>query len=156
MIKTNWQKGTLVEPARVLSDGTIKPAKYEGATPLSPEMLNQMENNIEMELESIKEKVNKTWTLIDTVKGANAISLPENFSELYIKCNVGNDVYSNLIIKEVLTGTYQSFDIGGRSTVSSMGAGVTVKISLTSVMLNYLYSNGVDRTKDTYTAVFYK
>lgn len=47
MKKIGWENGTLVEPAKVLSDGTVQPAQYEGKTPLNASNLTQMENNTE-------------------------------------------------------------------------------------------------------------
>ena len=45
--RVGWENGTLVEPAKVLSDNTVQPAQYEGTTPLSAANLKKMEDNTE-------------------------------------------------------------------------------------------------------------
>lgn len=56
MDKIQWENGTLVSQAKVNVGGNIyevEPAVYSGATPISAENLNQMQDNTE---EAIKEK----------------------------------------------------------------------------------------------------
>lgn len=158
MIKTNWQKGTLVEPAKVLSDGSIQPAQYEGATPLSPEMLNQMEDNIESAILETENEINNKfeWKFWKSVTGKTPISLPENFNELFICCNLNKDHYTNIIPKVILSTTSKNFNINGRKTSSSYGAGVTSDISLSSYVLRFLYSNDVDRSQETTSTIYYR
>ena len=47
MEKINFEAGTIVTPAKVNEDKTITPAVWEGKTPLSPFMLNKLQENIE-------------------------------------------------------------------------------------------------------------
>lgn len=47
MKKINFEEGVLVAPAKVNEDGTITSAKRTGTTPLSPHVLNLMQENIE-------------------------------------------------------------------------------------------------------------
>ena len=47
LTRIGWQNGTLVESAKVLDDGTVQPAVYEGTTKLSASNLAQMEDNTE-------------------------------------------------------------------------------------------------------------
>lgn len=47
MNKINFEDGQLVSPAYLKEDGTIEEAVYEGETPLSAYMLNQMQDNAE-------------------------------------------------------------------------------------------------------------
>lgn len=50
MKKINFKNGTLLSKAKVTINGTIyevEPEEYEGETPLSAEILNEAQNNIE-------------------------------------------------------------------------------------------------------------
>ena len=63
MKKTNWQDGTLVSKAKVIIDGVtheVEPEEYEGQTPLSSSMLNEMEDNIETSINGKKILVETT------------------------------------------------------------------------------------------------
>lgn len=51
--RIGWENGTLIESAKVLEDGTIQPAQYEGSTPLSANNLKEMEDNTEEALNEI-------------------------------------------------------------------------------------------------------
>lgn len=51
--RVGWENGTLVESAKVLADGTVQPAQYEGSTPLSANNLKAMEDNTEEALNEI-------------------------------------------------------------------------------------------------------
>lgn len=55
LTRIGWENGTLVESAKVLSDGTIQEAQYDCNTPLSAENLTKMEDNIE---NFVEEEVN--------------------------------------------------------------------------------------------------
>ena len=77
--RIGWENGTLVEPAKMLSDGTVQPAQYEGTTPLSADNLKKMENNTE---DFVNEQVGDLNSLNTTDKSSlvNAINsmFPEN------------------------------------------------------------------------------
>lgn len=48
-MKTKFQNGTLISKAKVVIDNTaydVEPAEYEGTTPLSAEVLNEMQDNL--------------------------------------------------------------------------------------------------------------
>lgn len=63
MKKTNWQDGTLASKAKVIIDGVtheVEPEEYEGQTPLSSSMLNEMEDNIETSINGKKILVETT------------------------------------------------------------------------------------------------
>jgi len=54
MEKINFQNGTLISKAKVTIDNAVyevEPEEYEGTTPLSAEVLNQMQDNIENAIE---------------------------------------------------------------------------------------------------------
>ena len=51
--RVGWENGALVESAKVLADGTVQPAQYEGSTPLSANNLKAMEDNTEEALNEI-------------------------------------------------------------------------------------------------------
>ena len=55
--RIGWENGNLIEQAKVLSDGTIQPAQYEGSTPLSASNLKKMEDNAEEILNEIDERL---------------------------------------------------------------------------------------------------
>lgn len=56
MKKIPFEEGVLITPAKVNEDGTITPAKRTGTTPLSPHVLDLLQDNIEEEIELSKEE----------------------------------------------------------------------------------------------------
>lgn len=73
MKKTNWQDGTLVSKAKVIIDGVtheVEPEEYEGQTPLSSSMLNEMEDNIETSINGKKILVETTSVIIQNTNYA--------------------------------------------------------------------------------------
>ena len=66
MKKTNWQDGILISKAKVIIDNVVyevEPEEYEGQTPLSGELLRQMEDNVEESINGKKVVIN-TSTVI--------------------------------------------------------------------------------------------
>ena len=58
MKKINFQNGTLISRGKVEVDGKVydvEPPQYEGTTPLSAEILNELQKNIEEEFSTLKE-----------------------------------------------------------------------------------------------------
>lgn len=96
------------------------------------------------------------WKFLKSVTGKTPISLPENFNELFICCNLNNDHYTNIIPKVILSTTSKNFNINGRKTSSSYGAGATSDISLSSYVLRFLYSNDVDRSQEATSTIYYR
>ena len=96
------------------------------------------------------------WKFLKSVTGKTPISLPENFNELFICCNLNKDHYTNIIPKVILSTTSKNFNINGRKTSSSYGAGATSDISLSSYVLRFLYSNDVDRSQETTSTIYYR
>lgn len=78
MIK--WEDGKLVSPAKVNEDGTISPAVYEGATPLSAYNLNKMQNDL-----------NGYSGIVKITKATSIITLPKYYK---VGANV-LEVYGN-------------------------------------------------------------
>ena len=115
-------------------------------------------NSAKWEKTVVTDEINERfkWKLAGTATGKTAITLPDHFNEILVRCNVNSDNYTNIIPKEILISTLQNFNIGGRRTTTNYGAGVKVNASLTSVNLEYLYSNGVDQSDNTTTRVYYR
>lgn len=62
MNKINFEAGTQVSPAKVTIDNVdheVTPAVWEGNTPLSPFVLNKIQDNIEEDINSTKEEIEK-------------------------------------------------------------------------------------------------
>lgn len=57
-----WEDGKLVSPAKVNEDGTITPAVYQGATPLSANNLNKMQEDLEKGITDVKNDLEKEIT----------------------------------------------------------------------------------------------
>ena len=77
MEKINFQNGTLISKAKVTIDNTVydvEPAEYEGTTPLSAEILNQMQDNIE---KAIEEKQANIDALNKNINSRNTYSTTE-------------------------------------------------------------------------------
>ncbi len=69
MEKINFENGTLISKAKVLINGTIyevEPAQYEGSTPLSAQILNEMQGNIETAIEEVQTNTNDKLNNINT------------------------------------------------------------------------------------------
>ena len=63
MDKINFQNGTLVAKAKVTINGTVyevEPEEYEGETPLSAEILNEMQDNIENAIPIVVDNLTST------------------------------------------------------------------------------------------------
>lgn len=63
MDKINFQNGILVAKAKVTINGTVyevEPEEYEGETPLSAEILNEMQDNIENAINTVQNNLNTT------------------------------------------------------------------------------------------------
>ena len=78
MKKTNFKNGTLVSKAKVTINSTIyegEPEKYEGETPLSAEVLNEMQGNIE---ESINGKRILATTTSEITQNTN-YTVPQKY-----------------------------------------------------------------------------
>lgn len=128
MKKTNWQNGTLVNKAKVVIDNVtyeVEPEEYEGQTPFSAEMMNEMEDNIE-------KSINGTKILVETTSIITAntnYTVPQKYNvgknDLYVYCEgmllvknenyveVGADETESTIIQfkdwDVPTGTKLEF-----------------------------------------------
>lgn len=135
MIKTNWQKGTLVEPARVLSDGTIQPAQYEGATPLSPEMLNQMEDNIESAILETENEINNLNEQVDSI-GQRWTYYGGNVGTTY-SANGWRNAFNPITTPALEQGTYLVImGFTGRPSNTSNSGVSTIRITLDGVEYN--------------------
>lgn len=109
MDKINFQNGILVAKAKVTINGTVyevEPEEYEGETPLSAEILNEMQDNIENAINNVDEKFNYsteekvvgTWidgkplyqktysgTMVNASSEAkNIINIDVDYSEIWI------------------------------------------------------------------------
>lgn len=135
MIKTNWQKGTLVEPARVLSDGSIQPAQYEGATPLSPEMLNQMEDNIENAILGAKNEIYNLNEQVNSI-GQRWTYYGGNVSTTY-SANGWRNAFNPITTPALEQGTYLVImGFTGRPNTASNSGVSTIRITLDGAEYN--------------------
>lgn len=113
MKKINFKNGTLVSKAKVIIDNTIhevEPEEYEGETPLSAEILNQIQDNIEeaingKELYKNSDGNSSEITLSDNVENYNLIKI---FYKLHSSAGVQYDLYGSTEI----SATDKYFSIG--------------------------------------------
>lgn len=94
--RIGWENGTLVESGKVLDDGTVQPAQYEGSTPLNATNLQAMENNVE---NFVNEEIQ---TILDAI---TPVTLYENSSGTYENFTL-NDSVSNYSYIDIIS--YQS------------------------------------------------
>ena len=87
MEKINFEAGTIVTPAKVNEDKTITPAVWEGKTPLSPFMLNKLQENIENDqieqntvIDELKAKTIKCLQEVETPTPVSGTSIDLNDS----------------------------------------------------------------------------
>lgn len=84
MQKIDWENGTVIDEAHVIIDSqryNVVPEEYDGATPISAENLNEMQDNIEAEINSVKTLINRTnvlWTGAWHMNANQTITLSEN------------------------------------------------------------------------------
>lgn len=92
MDKINFEAGTQVSPAKVTIDNVdhnVTPAVWEGNTPLSPFVLNTMQDNIEEDINSTKSHKYHLIITEDIDAGAN-VTLPcyyavgQNVLDVYV------------------------------------------------------------------------
>ena len=70
MDKINFRNGILVAKAKVTINGTVyevEPEEYEGETPLSAEILNEMQDNIENAINTVQSNLNTTNQSIENL-----------------------------------------------------------------------------------------
>lgn len=90
-----------------------------------------------------------SWTLVGTQTGTTAITLPADFSELYIEVQRGSDSVfcSTNIIKAVLSSTAKTYAITAGSSTNTSSFAAAVNVSSTSVALD-----NVTKVADNITA----
>ena len=88
MKKINFKNGTLVSKSKVTIDNTIyevEPEEYEGETPLSAELLNEMQDNIEKAIDEVdtglNNKINGTVLYEDATGTNGAVTFNEKIQE---------------------------------------------------------------------------
>ncbi len=65
MNKINFENGTLISPAKVEVDGVVYeviPELYDGATPLTADILNQLQKNVEDAINDVTDEVDALMT----------------------------------------------------------------------------------------------
>lgn len=75
MKKINFEAGTQISPAKVNEDNTITPAVYEGNTPLSPFVLNTLQDNIEKEFQVDKTTISGKTSQEGTPSSTNIVPI---------------------------------------------------------------------------------
>lgn len=72
MTKIPFENGELVQAGYVMIDGvkyeTVEPV-YNGTTPVSADILNQMQNNVESAINSVETLIGDTGSLLDNLNG---------------------------------------------------------------------------------------
>lgn len=75
MEKIEFEEGKIIEPAKVNEDNTITPAVWEGKTPLSPFVLNKLQDNIENDQVTQNKAIIKCLQEIETPTPVSGESL---------------------------------------------------------------------------------
>lgn len=136
--RVGWENGTLVEPAKVLSDNTVQPAQYEGTTPLSADNLKKMENNTE---KFVNEQVGDLNSLNTTDKSSLVSAINEVNSKIKIA------TFSKTSNQQMNTG-YQTFTLqngsGDVDIFQNNNGVITLKknIRILFVLINVELDNG--------------
>ena len=115
MDKINFQNGILVAKAKVTINGTVyevEPEEYEGETPLSAEILNEMQNNVEKAINEVDEKMQRTvlYKNINGKQASSGITLSEsvdNYDFIEIYCHEDKQKLSAIaVITQKITKPY--------------------------------------------------
>lgn len=119
MKKIEFKEGKLVQTGFVEIDGriyNISEAEYTGETPLSPEILNMMQENIEEGIEEAKKELTITTHIIHVsslIPEGNEFTLP-------CKYRVGNHSlrvhWENVLLEEGENGNYM--EVGDKDSIS--------------------------------------
>lgn len=123
-------------------------------------------NDLEQRIKDGFDKVdtNLEWKLLDSVTGNTIVTLPEDFSELFILAKAGNTqtsnkyiAYSFNIIRDVLPVDDPIFLSNGYAHETSKGSTYCqLKITKKSVFLNEFYNTGYNNTSTAILDVYYK
>lgn len=155
MDKITFQNGTLVSPAKVNIDGTIyevTPAEFDGSTPLTASLFNQMQTNIENAINALNTKL----------EGSVLYENAEGISEGNIVLNESMANYKRLVfyspngewIGEMLTnatqGVLQQLDQGSENTMLRIARlNITNNTTLTFYSNKTSYYNGTSWGRST-------
>lgn len=105
MNKINFENGTLVEPAKVIINGVtynVIPEEWSTNTPLSAEILNQLQSNVES---AINDVTNNNGRINNNMFSlASGVELIENQSFF-----IGNMVFINLKLISNVTTDYKTY-----------------------------------------------
>lgn len=151
MNKINFQNGTLVSKAKVTVNGTVyevEPAEYEGTTPLSAEVLNQMQDNIETD---INEKKQDTDNKLTKLKGT-VLYESTTGSKNDITLNESAENYESLEIEYKYQNTYNTakvFNPSGKLVSLSISTSVS-QYNAARVQYKTVAINGTSITNNQY------
>lgn len=105
MNKINFENGTLIEPAKVIINGVtynVVPEEWSTNTPLSAEILNQLQSNVES---AINDVANNNGRINNNMFSlASGVELMENQSFF-----IGNMVFINLKLSSSITTDYKTY-----------------------------------------------
>lgn len=146
MKKIDFKNGTLIKKAKVEINGTIydvEPAQYEGTTPLSAENMNAIQNNVEEELEQIKQDTGETIlyenangnsgniTLTESAKNFKAIEIYYRWNNYHLGCvKIQNPINGTTIELNRIgsTATYYKHYTINEETLTSDGLHPELKV----------------------------
>lgn len=136
MEKINFEVGTMVTPAKVNEDKTIIPAVWEGTTPLSPFMLNKLQDNIEND--QIKQNTAIDELKAKTIKCLQEVETPTPVSGTSIDLNDSAEAKINelKISGNSKQETREGYNLIGLEDGTYSHNGITAVVSNGEVTLN--------------------
>ena len=141
MEKINFEAGTQVSPAKVTIDNVdheVTPAVWEGNTPLSPFVLNKMQDNIEEETKTTQTtEVSEELTINNCAGVKGKLDIKSGKSEQATRS--GKNLYNATTTMETVRGITKSGDIQ------------SIKLNGTPTKEDRLFFNNVTLPAGTYT-----
>lgn len=151
MKKINFEAGIQVSPAKVNEDNTITPAVYEGNTPLSPFVLNTLQDNIEKELSTTKTTEESEALTITDCAGVNGkLDIKSGKSEQETSTQGKNKFDSSKCdySTDILNASF-TLDNTNKITIKSSGTWARISCKVSNLKPNTQYTISSDITNDS-------
>lgn len=99
------------------------------------------------------------WKYLGTTTGINALTLPSDYTELYVTASCQGVTFNSIIIKEItgdqiIVGGYYATTTSGGANI--YGASCSILKSVTSIRLQQIFINGTSVTSDSTLKVYYR
>lgn len=149
MDKVKFEVGELVTPAKVNEDGTITPAVRKGTTPLSPFLLNQIQENIEKDQTRQDNEMTNTQNKI--IKVLQEVETPTPVSGENI--DITDSAEAKITELNISGNSKQKTSVEGKNKFDSKNVSYYTKDSRETYIINSSNSITVNGTECSWTRI---